>query len=364
MTWHHLNYFLGLHHSGHNVYFIEDSGDYEECCYNPQLDITGKDPAYGLQYAFDVFERIGVPGKWAYYNKHENKWEGPVANDIFKIIDSADVLINVSLVNPIRSWLEKIPVRIAIDTDPVFTQIQNITIAEKRELTESHTHFFTFGENFGKEGCCIPDDGFKWLPTRQPIYLPEWKMKPPVPEGKWTTIMLWESYKSRELNGKKYGMKSISFDHLKDLPSLVKNMTLELAMGNNGPSKDFRSRGWSLVNPIDTSITPWRYKEYIESSKGEWSAAKHGYIISNSGWFSERSACYLATGRPVIVQETGFSKNISTGNGLLSFCNAEEAAHHLQFVSDSYINHCRSAREIAEAFFNSESILKELLNRV
>jgi hypothetical protein len=166
MAWHHLQYVMGLTQLGHDVYFIEDSGDSLWCCYDPTRHITDTDPTYGLHFATHAFARIGLGERWAYYDFHTSRWLGPCANHITDICTTADLLLNLGGVNPLRPWLLDIPVRAFVDTDPVFTQLQHLTDPAARNLALQHTAFFSFAGNIGLHQCTVPNDGFPWRATR------------------------------------------------------------------------------------------------------------------------------------------------------------------------------------------------------
>ena len=275
---------------------------------------------------------------------------------------TADVLLNVSGVNPIRPWLAQVPVRALIDTDPVFTQVRNLTDASARRLADQHTHFLTFGENFGSPGCRIPDDGLPWLPTRQPVVMDAWEATPGRPDGRFTTVMQWDSYERREFAGLCYGMKAESFGSIIDVPGQV-DCELELAIGSsNAPREALEHHGWFLRDPLAVTRDPWTYQEYIRQSRAEFSVAKHGYVVSNSGWFSERSACYLASGRPVIVEDTGFTTWLDASAGVLAFSGEQQAVGCIESVIREYDRHCLEARGVAEEYFAAQKVLSSLID--
>ena len=362
-TWHHLQYVLGLHDLGHDVWFLEDSEDYPSC-YDPERQEVTVDPSYGLRFAARVFERAGVGERWAYHDAHAGRWHGPAGERMKGIAASADVLINVSGVNPVRPWVEGIQHRVLVDTDPVFTQIDLIEDAAKRERALAHRHFFTFGECFGRPGCSTPDDGLPWQPTRQPVVLRAWPVAPPCPNGLFTTVMLWDSYDPREYRGQHYGMKALSMEDVFDFPRRC-GPRFELALGGlTSPTQRLLDAGWRLRDPIATTCDPWLYQQYMHASKAEFSVAKHGYVVSGSGWFSERSCAYLACGRPVVTQDTGFSRFLPVGDGLLAWRTPEEALEALAEVEAHYEHHCRAAREFVEAHFDARSVLANLLDAV
>jgi hypothetical protein len=360
LVWHHLQYVMGLASLGYDVYFLEDSDDYPACC-DPTTGAISADPSYGLQFATDAFESVGLGDRWAYYDAHSSSWCGPRRADARQITASADLLLNLSGVNPIRPWLENVPVRGFVDTDPVFTQIRHLTDRGAKDLALKHTAFFTFGENIFEPDCSIPKDGFPWQATRQPIALDAWTVKPGGPAGRFTTVMQWDSYASRQYGGRTFGMKSTSFPPFLDLPNRTA-VHLELALGSvTAPREDLRRRGWSIVDPTMVARDIWSYQQYISASGGEFSIAKHGYVSSYSGWFSERSAAYLASGRPVVTQETGFSKWLKAGLGVLPFSTAEEALSGIEEVCSRYKPHCQAAREMAEEYFDARKVLTKLL---
>jgi hypothetical protein len=365
MSWHHLQYFLGLERMGCEVYFLEDSGDTEYSCYNPINNSTSPDPGFGLEYANDLFKTFHLDNKWAYYDRHSEKWHGPLVANVHSLLKNAELLINISGSNVMRPWMMNIPFRVMLDTDPVFTQIRNLTDPSRKQLTDLHNFFFSFGENIGADFCTIPDDGIKWKPTRQPVVPGIWQSAPPASqESKWTTVLQWDSYKTQSFAGIEYGMKSISFDEYYKLPQLT-NDSLELAIGSpTAPHQKLKSEGWDLANPLEVTLSPENYRDYIFQSKGEWSIAKHGYVTTTSGWFSERSANYLACGRPVIVQDTGFSNLMETGNGLLCFSSLEESVEQLKMVNMDFRHHCKSAKKIIEEYFRYDKVLNQLLNEV
>jgi hypothetical protein len=361
-TWHHVQYMLGLRELGHDVWYFEDSGDYPGC-YDPARGTTDGDASYGLAYVARVFGRLGLGERWAYHDALDGagRWHGPAADRVRQLCASADLVINVSGVNPMRPWFERIPRRVLIDTDPVFTQVDILQDPAQRRFAESHNAFFTFGECFGQPGCEMPDDGLPWQPTRQPVALRQWQPAPPRPDGGFTTVMLWDSYDRRQWAGRTWGMKSEEMERVMSMPSRC-GRRFELAVGGGtAPSERLQSLGWRLRNPLDFTCDPWTYQQFMRDSKAEFSVAKHGYVASGSGWFSERSTGYLALGRPVVVQDTGFSRVLPTGDGLLTFSDVDEAVAAVAEVDRRYEHHCRAARALVEAHFDARDVLSRLL---
>lgn len=363
VAWGDLQTLQGLAKLGHDVYFVEDSGDSPWCCYDPVASTNGTDPTYGLQFAGRVFERIGFRDRWAYYDAHTSRWLGPYAERMVHICATANLLLNLGGANALRPWLMGIPARALVDEDPAFTQIENLTDSGARERAGRHTAFFTFGENVGLGSCAIPDDGLRWMATRQPVVLDAWPATPGPVRGKFTTVAQWEAYPAREYEGVRYGMKSDSFEPYMDLPARA-GRVFELAVGGASAPRDrLAQAGWIVRDPARPTRDPWTYQRYIRQSKAEFSVAKHGYVVSRSGWFSERSVAYLASGRPALLQDTGFSHWLPVGTGVVAFNTPEEALAGIADINSRYELHCRAARDIAEEYFDARKVLSELIHK-
>ncbi|HYX81752.1 MAG TPA: hypothetical protein VE714_05120 [Gemmatimonadales bacterium] len=359
-AWHHLQYVLGLAQLGHDVYFFEDSDDYA-ACYDPSTNGMSTDPSYGLAFAERAFERLGLSQRWAYHDAHRDRWYGMEGDRVLEICASADVALNVSGVNPVRPWWRSVPVRVFIDTDPAFTQIRHLSDPTSLARAREHSAFVTFGENFARSGCMVPDDGLPWHPTRQPIVLDAWPVTAAPSSAKFTSVLQWDSYPARVFRGQRYGMKSESFGPHLDLPAKL-GPRFELAVGSpTAPRELLRDKGWVIRDPLETTRDPWSYQGYIQESKAEFSVAKHGYVVSRSGWFSERSAAYLASGRPVVVEQTGFSDWLQTDGGVVPFSTPEQAAEGIADVNARYDFHSRAARACAETYFDARNVLARLL---
>ena len=359
VAWDYLQYVLGLKHLGHDVYYIEDSGQWP---YNPLDGGTADNCSYNVQYLADLMDRFDLADKWAYCFAWQSQWFGISEARRAEIIQSADIIINVSG-SLQRPWeYGKAKNLVYIDSDPVFTQIK-LARGQKdfRKMIDVHDVHFSFGEAFSED---IPATGHNWLPTRQPIVLSEWNSGT-GPRSVFTTVMNWTSHNDVVYKGQTYGQKDIEFKRFVDLPLRVAPTVFEIAV-NRGKTRhtphDLLSyKGWRVVDPEKVCPDLDSYRTYIRSSAAEWSVAKNGYVSGQPGWFSCRSACYLAAGRPVVVQDTGFSKVLPVGAGILSFRKIEEAADAVQGVQSNYARHAKAAREIAEEYFDSDNVLTKLI---
>jgi hypothetical protein len=359
VTWFYLHYVLGLARLGHDVWYLEDSGQWP---YNPAADGLVEGCDLNVEYLEEVLTRYGLADRWAYRFPWQSQWFGVAEEKRREVIETADLLVNVSGTLE-RPWEYRPVRRLAyVDTDPVFTQIKLARgQADFRKLVDAHDVHFTYGE---RDSQAVPDTGHRWLKTRAPVVLSEWRV-----EGEhrdvFTTVMNWTSHNSVEFGGLRYGQKDEQFRDFLDLPGLVEPSVLELALGSGKnqppPRALLEHKGWRLVDPAEVCPDLDGFRAYTQASKAEWGIAKNGYVRGQSGWFSERSARYLAAGRPVVVEETGFSDVLPVGEGILPFSTVDEAARAIREVERDYDRHAQAARAIAEQHFDSDTVLAQLV---
>jgi hypothetical protein len=360
VTWDYLQYALGLAQLGHEVYYLEDTGQWP---YNPLEGGVAKDCTFNVAYLAGLMSRFGLAEQWAYRFPWQSQWFGLPDAKRQEVIRSADLLINISgtLERPEEYRQAR---RLAyIDSDPVFTQVKLARgQLDFRKWIDIHDVQFSFGECLS---AAVPETGHDWHPTRQPIVLSEWR-----PEATYrdvfTTVMNWTSYKPVVYGHQSYGQKDMEFVRFRELPSLVAPTRLELAV-NTGktrrtPRQLLAHKGWHVVDPAEVCPDLDTYRHYIESSKAEWSVAKNGYVLGQPGWFSCRSACYLAAGRPVAVQDTGFSAVLPVGEGLLTFTTVEEAVAAINEIEANYARHAKAARTLAVEYFDAAKVLTRLID--
>jgi hypothetical protein len=253
-----------------------------------------------------------------------------------------------------------------LDLDPAFIQMWHAVQGIDMRF-DGHTHFVTIGLAIGQLDCPVPTCGRTWLTTPQPIALPYWPVAVEPPRRGFTTIGNWRGYGSIEHQGVFYGQKAHSLRPLMSLPTRTSER-FQLAMAiDRGETKDLAAlaaNGWQLVDPHQVAGTPDDYQQFIQGSKGEFGVAKSGYVASRCGWFSDRSLCYLASGRPVLAQDTGFGRFLPTGAGLLSFTDIESTLAAIATVNRDYAGHAKAARGIAEDCFDSDKVLTRLLQRL
>jgi hypothetical protein len=359
VTWDYFQYVLGLAQMGHDVYYLEDTGQWP---YNPQEGGLGKDCDFNVRYLAAVMSGYGLAERWAYRFPWQSQWFGLSDAKRQEVIGSADLLINVSGTLERPEDYRRVNRLAYIDSDPVFTQVKLARgQLDFRKWIDVHDVQFSFGECLSAE---VPETGHHWRPTRQPIVLSEWHPERPFREV-FTTVMNWTSYKPVVYGDRSYGQKDLEFLRFQELPRLIAPIALEIAVNTGKTRRTPRDllahKGWRVVDPAEVCPDLDSYRNYIESSKAEWSVAKNGYVIGRSGWFSCRSACYLAAGRPVAVQDTGFGSVLPTGEGLLAFSTVDEAVTSIKQIEADYRRHAKAAREIAAEYFDATTVLTHLV---
>jgi len=351
------HYVLGLHRLGHEVMYLEESG-WSYSCYDPETKDWQDHPDTGLRIVRELMAEYGLDVPLCYVNRETGKVVGAEWDEIKRMLGEADLLINIGGV----CWLPEFLLcrrRILIDLDPLFTQVDLFGA----KLIDDYHYHFSYGSNIGKPFCTIPTNGVNWLPTVPPVIPELWSGAAPSTDAPFTTIGNWSAYGAITYDGEHYGQKDEEFLRLINLP-LLTSQKLELAI--SGASAEIKEQlkqfGWSVKDAgeeVSTDINT--YRNYILGSRGESSAAKNAYVKTNSGWFSDRSVCYLAAGLPVILQNTGFTDWLPSGNGVLAFSSLEEAVSCIEKVNADYLTHRNAAREIAEKVFNYKVVLPRLV---
>jgi hypothetical protein len=313
-----------------------------------------------------VMERFGLADRWALLRSDGDEPVGLSRSELRGVAGTADVLLSVSGMLTDPDVMEGVPVRAYLDLDPAFTQLWNDAEGVDMRL-DGHTHFVTVADAIGAPGNPIPTCGREWLPTLPPVVLDEWPVATGPTRNALTTVGHWRSYGSIHHDDIQYGQKVHSLRQLINLPRRSRS-TFELALAiHPDESADLEAlaeNGWRLVNPAEVARTPDDYQRFVQGSWAEFGLAKSGYAVSDSGWFSDRSACYLASGRPVIAQDTGFGRRLPTGEGLFAFATADDVLAAIEALEADYTRNREAAREIAVAHLDSDRVLGSLLQRL
>jgi len=372
VAWDYFQYFLGFARLGLDVFYYEDSWTWP---YNPVEKQFSPDGTYSANFINDFVKTYApqLNEKWHYLHLHETSF-GMSQKAFQEVAQTADLFLNISGACQIPDSLSPHCKKIFLDTDPGYNQIMLSERFAWSENVESwcesvlaHDRQFTYAENIHGADSLLPKVGLNWKTTRMPVVRDLWERIAfsPAREGcPWTTVMTWNAFKGTlKYKGVEYKSKNSEFEKLIELPRYVQ-ISLRVAVGGvNAPLQRLSDYGWEVVDGPESTLTSQQYQEFIAQSRGEFSIAKHVYVATHSGWFSCRSACYLAAGRPVVVQDTGFSSILPVGEGLLPFTTMDEAIEAIHEVEGNYTRHSKVARAIAQEYFDSDKVLSQLLEK-
>jgi hypothetical protein len=360
-TWAVLQYVLGFRRLGHEVHFVEPLRA-------ESLQPTGASLAASTNatYFHDVVTELGIEDSAALLLQGTRETVGEPYDDLRRVARHADVVVNISGMLADADLLEPIPIRVYLDLDPAFVQLwQAVEGIDMR--FGGHTHFVTVGARIGQAECAVPTCGVRWLHTLPPVVLPEWPPAETIERNAFTTVGNWRGYGSIEHEGVLYGQKAHSLRRFFDLPGRS-GERFEVALAiHSDETRDLEALAqnrWDLVDPQQVAGTPGAYRQFVRGSRAELGIAKSGYVNSRCGWFSDRSACYLASGRPVLAQDTGFGDALPAGRGLLAFESVDDVLAAIQTLRQNYRSHAAAARELAVAYLDSDRVLARFLDAV
>ncbi|HJQ84375.1 MAG TPA: hypothetical protein VKA21_09890, partial [Candidatus Binatia bacterium] len=352
-AWEAAHYLLGLRALGHDAWFYEDTGHYAPA-YDPQRNAIAEEYAYGVAATGDFLARLGFGERWVFVDTTHGIEHGPAAGRAAALLREADLLINLAGVNRIPPERRGGRPAVYVDIDPAVTQIRAAGgDALLRAILDEHDHLFTFGENVGTERSPLPTAGYRWHPTRAPVALEHWAAGGP-PGAVYTTIGKWDAEGRDVVFGGEtfHWRKRTEWLRCLDLPART-GAAFEVAMDVANVPGDpalLAAHGWATVDPLAVSTNPWRYRDYIRGSRGEFTVAKDVNVRLRSGWFSDRAACYLAAGRPAVEQDTGFGDVLPLGPGLHAFRTVDEAAAAIRAIEADYAAAAAHAAAVAREF--------------
>jgi hypothetical protein len=363
-TWVLLQYLLGFRRLGWDVMFL-DRLEPEMC-----VDAGGQpcqfERSSNLRYFLEVMEDFGLRDDFALIYDHGERFVGLSRERVLERTRSSVLLLNVMGFLDDTEVLSCAPRRVFLDIDPGFGQMWHaLGLADSFQGHDDHV---TIGENIGRPGCEIPTCGLNWMTTPQPVVLDHWRPNDKSASESFTSVASWRGpYGPVEYGGRTYGLRVHEFRKFAQLPRLS-GRSFELALDIHPAEENdlalLADNGWSLVDPSLVAGEPWAYQAYIQGSMAEFMVAKNMYVQGNSGWLSERSLCYLASGKPVLAQDTGFTQHYPTGEGLLAFTTVEEASSGVEEISRNRAHHARAARALAEDYFDSDKVLGHLLGKL
>ena len=366
-TWVFLQYLLGLQRLGLEPVLVDWLEP--EMCRDRAGAPSGVAGSWNIAYLADVMDRFGLGDSWAVLHDGGRAVLGMSDMALDRAVDSAALLLNVNGFVQQERVLERVPLRAYLDIDPGFGQMWRAL--GLHDPFAGHDAFVTIGERIGRPGCTIPTNGLDWVTTPQPVVLDEWPAqasRPPGAHPGFTSVASWRGpFAPIEYDGVTYGLRVHEFRRFADLPARTPErleVALDIHEAETGDLELLHSNGWHLSDPTVEAADPWTYRDYVQRSKGELMIAKNMYVASRSGWVSDRSICYLASGRPVVAQDTGISDLYPVGEGLLTFDDADGAAAALDEASRDYVRHCSAARALAKEHFDSSVVLRRLLGKL
>jgi hypothetical protein len=366
VVWQNLHYLLGFERLGYEAWYVEAHG------INPSIfqeDEQDDGSARAAAFVDGVLRRVGLGGRWAYHAlHHDGACFGLSRAELSALYDSAELIVNL------HGGTMPLPEHAAggrlvyVETDPVALQVElHEGRPETIEFLEPHAAFFTFAENYGRPGCGLPvSDRFPFHPTRQPVVVDLWEgVGPPGPA--FTTVGNYrQGWRTVELDGEVYHWtKNREWARVLDLPARTgRDFELALAACRHTDRQQLIENGWRVRPAAEVSDDVDVYRSYIQRSQAEFTVAKDQNVRLRTGWFSDRSATYLAAGRAVVTQDTGFGSQLPVGEGLLAWATVEEAAAAVDAVAADPVRHGQAAADLAREYFDAESVLKQLLAEV
>jgi hypothetical protein len=364
VTYQFLHYLIGLRQLGYDPYYVEDSARW---IYDPRLNDISADARGNIKTVSSVLEQHGFRDRWAFRGRFgDEECYGMSESQLGALYHDADAFLNVTGSQEIYDEHRRIKRRLYIESDPFPAQVK-AEMGDESQIKKlsDHDTLFTFGENVGKADCLLPTGGFNWLPTRQPVALELWQGAATGGDT-FNTITTWHNKgKNVEWRGETwYWTKDREFKKFLEIPHRRPSTKFELAAGVDEESKVLLNKhSWLQRDSFEVSRDTAAYRNYIQGARGEFTVARDQYVRPNTGWFSDRTACYLAAGRPVITQETGFSKFIPIGRGLFGFKTMEDILQAVDAIESDYPGNCRAARDIAAEYFCAERVVGSLMAR-
>lgn len=358
-----LQWLVGLQRAGHDVFVVEKA-PWQGSCYDPRRDVMGDDCSSGIEIVAALLHRFDLGDRWCFIDV-DGRYHGVERKRMKAIFDSADVFVDMGTHGTLLEEAERAGLRVLVDGEPGWTQMRMEMRLAEGESLPSYDAYYTVGQNIGTPASTAPTAGRDWRHVYHPVVVDLFSTsEPPPPSARFTTVMNWTSHEKLEYRGALFGQKDVEFARFVDLPSSTA-ATLEVAVsGKKVPHEELRAAGWHIRGAHETTVTYESFRSYVMASRGEFSVAKNVFVATRSGWFSDRSAAYLAAGRPAVLQDTGFSAHLPCGEGLFAVNTLEEAADALAELETDYARHSAAARELAEEYLVADRVLSRFLSEL
>ncbi len=362
ILWQLLHHLVGLRQLGFDVYYLEDHGAWT---YDPISQTPVANPDSNVRSLVAALERFGFADRWAFYDCERNEYLGLSRARCYELLVEADAVINLCAATELRDEHRRSRCLIYVQTDPGILQVQlaHGDVAVVDDVSAHHLHF-TYALNIDESDCLLPAGGITWRRARPPVLLDQWRYIAPLrADDYFTTVCTWRNKgKDIELGSETYfWSKDVTFRRFLNVANLA-DQTIELAtdLTTGGDFDQAIAGGFAVVPALPMSLDLDQYRRYVAASRGEFTASKDVVVRTRSGWFSDRSVCYLAAGRPVVTQTTGFEKYLPADKGLIAFATADEAVAAIRAINRDYRSHSRAAFAIAAEYFAAPKVLGEI----
>jgi len=357
-----LQWLVACDRLGHEVYVVEKSG-WANSCFDPSRNVMTDDCSYGTKVVDGLLSDFGMGGQWCYVGA-DGRYHGLSRESIEAVFASADLFLDFGSHGAWNEEAVRCDLRVLIDGEPAFTQMKmELRLAAGKEVP-TYDRYYTVGANIGTDRATSPTAGREWNWVVHPVNLELFQPVDPAPYGSFTTVMNWRGHDPIRWAGKEYGQKDVEFAKFLDLPRRLTRPIEVAVSGKDVPRDVLAEHGWGVRDGQAVTRTFDAYRRYIQTSSGEFGVAKNVFVATNSGWFSDRSAVYLATGRPVVLQDTGFSQHLPCGEGLFAVTNVEEAASAIEEATGNYLHHSKRAREIAADHLEAQQVVRRFLGEL
>ncbi|MDW3646773.1 MAG: hypothetical protein R8P61_06915 [Bacteroidia bacterium] len=357
-----LQYIIGFQKLGHEIYFVEKFG-YENACYHPIKEEMSNDCAYGLQVLKELLKPFGLENNWCFV-QYGDLYHGLSKTKVEEIFRTADLFIDMGSHGSWAEESEGCQMRVLIDGEPAFTQIKMSHRLEAGEQLSGYDHYFTNGMLVGTDASSSPTASKNWKHVLHPVNAGLFEVQPPPKNAAFSTVMNWRSHAPIQYKGKTFGQKDLEFEKIIELPNQT-SAPLEIAVsGKKLPLELLKSFGWQIEDGRAMTLSYERFKRYILDSYAELTVCKQVFVANRTGWFSDRSSAYLASGRPVILQDTGYSDFLPVGEGLFAFTTSDEALTAIDEIRGNHAKHSKKAREIACDLLDAKWVLKEFCHEL
>ena len=354
-----LQWLVGLRDLGHEPWFVERAQN-ANSCFDPSTNTMSDDCSFGTSSLRSLLERFGLGDRWCFVDAR-GRYHGASRATIEGVLGAAELFIDMGSNGTWDDETLSARCRVYVDGEPAFTQFK--WALRSSTSVEKYDAYYTVGQNIGQPWCPVPTSGIPWRPILYPVVTAMFPLVAPPADAPFTTVMSWSAHDRLQFDGVTYGAKDMEFPKFIDLPRRV-GVAVEVAVNDKAPRPLLAEHGWRMRNALEVSATFDQFCAYIRSSRGEFSVCKNGFVATRSGWVGDRIGAYLACGRPVVMQDTGFGERLPCGEGLFAVRDLDEAVDAIERIEADPERHRSAARAIAETHFEAETVLESMLTEL